>query len=86
MVEWLGGGRESGVRPPHALSTSMLIARLGLERVESPMQRTEHPCVKAQAGDPSANPIAPQEFWAPGRARILFLFFFFSLVPAKTIP
>lgn len=66
MVEWLGGGRESGVRPP-ALSASALIARLGLERVESPMQGAEHPCVKARAGDPSANPFALQEFGAPGR-------------------
>lgn len=57
MVEWFAGGRVGGVRPP-ALSACTLIVRLGLERVESPMQRAEHPCVKARAGDPSANPIA----------------------------
>lgn len=77
MVEWLGGGRESGVRPP-ALSSSTLIVRLGLERLESPMQRAEHPCVKARAGDPSANPIAPQEFWAPAREEDFISFLLFS--------
>lgn len=42
------------------------------------MQRAEHPCVKARAGDPSANPIAPQEFWAPGREEDFISFLLFA--------